>query len=47
MLEDRTYNFYDEMIQEIWKESEATILEKIRVETANMKERYGNEVSNG
>lgn len=37
---DRVYNFNDEMIQEIWKESEAKILEKIKVESANMKANY-------
>lgn len=39
-FEERTYNFNDEMIQDIWKESEKTILEKIRVESEKMKSNY-------
>jgi thymidylate synthase len=39
-FEDRTYRFNDEMIQDIWKESEKTILEKIKVESEKMKEGY-------
>jgi thymidylate synthase len=37
---DRIYNFYDEDIQAIWKESEAPILEKIRVQSEEMKKGY-------
>jgi thymidylate synthase len=35
-FDDRVYNFYDETIQEIYKESEAIILEKIRIQNENM-----------
>lgn len=39
-FEDRVYNFYDETIQEIWKECENPILEKIRIQSEKMKENY-------
>ena len=35
-FEDRIYCFHDEMIQEIWNESEAPILEKIKVQSEKM-----------
>jgi len=41
-FEDRVFNFNDDMIQEIWHESEEEILEKIRVESEKMKEKYEN-----